>query len=428
MGILSSYLERRNLVGLTNPRNPATWLVDMFGGKPATSGVRVNEHTAMSWTALSAGIRFLAESIASMPLEVMRRRSDGGREQARDFGLYRLLHDQPNPEMTSYEWRELSETHISLWGNAYSQIIFGGAGQPVSLWPLNPDRVQLRRNDRGNLYYQISIPSDDLTVSKSQFRTLPPDEVLHIRGPSRYGFIGESIARTYPEAIGLGLASEEFGARLFGSGLNHSGILEHPGALSQAAQNRLRESLNKQAGGLSRAHRTLILEEGMKWVQTTIDPDKAQFLGLREFQVQEASRILRVPPHLLYDLSRATFSNIEHQGIEVVTYTLLPRARRWEQRLNMQLISTKMQNTLYTRFNLDGFLRGDTLSRYQAYAVARQNGWLNGNDIRELEDQNPIPGGEIYLQPANMVPLGTKPTAPPINQPAPGGSDAAPKA
>lgn len=409
MGFLTRYLEQRD----AHPRAPAQWMIEMFGGRSATSGVRVNETTAMSWTALSAAVRFLAEAMASMPLEVMRYRKGGGREAARELGIYRLLRDQPNPEMSSFEWRELSQTHILLWGNAYSHIVWNRTNEPVELWPLNPDRVQVRRDSFGNITYHVSIPSDDLTVSRSEYRILAAEDVLHIRGPSRYGFLGERIAQVYPEAIGLGLASEEFGARLFGSGMNASGVLEHPGLLSEAAKKRMETSLQRQAGGLSRAHRTLILEEGMKWTQTTIEPEKAQFLGLRTFQVQEASRILRVPPHLIYELSRATFSNIEHQGIEVVVYTILPWVRRWEQRLNMQLISTKMQNTLYTRFEMNGFLRGDTQARYNAYHLARQDGWLSPNDIRELEDMNPIPGGDEYLEPVNMRPLGSEPTPPP---------------
>lgn len=425
MGLLTQVLQRRSVT--SGVGRPAQWLVDMFGGRPASSGVRVNETTAMSWTALSAGIRFLAEGIASMPLEVMRRLVPKGREAATNHYLYWLLHDQPNPDMTSFEWRELSQTHILLWGNAYSQIVRDGLGRPLELWPLNPDRVQLRRNQAGQLVYSVSIPSDDLTATRSEFRTLPQEEVLHIRGPSRWGFLGERIAQVYPEAIGLGLATEEMAARFFGSGMLASGILQHPGLLGDEAQARLRKQVESQAMGLTKAHRTLILEEGMKWQQTTIEPEKAQFLGTRQFLVQEASRILRIPPHLLYDLSRATFSNIENQGIEVVTYTLLPWVRRWEQRLNMQLII--QQNAMYTRFNLAGFLRGETQARVAYYQAGRQGGWLSANDIRELDDMNPIPGGDVYLEPVNMRPLGSAaeppplPTIPPANALPAGGED-----
>lgn len=406
---LQPEVEVRTVTGPSYPSNPASWLVNMFSGGATATGLRVGETNAMSWTPLATGIRFLAESMASLPLHVYRR-IERGKEFVESHPITRLV-TAPNPEMTWFEFVELMQTHIVLWGNGYAQIVWNALGEPIELWPLNPDRVQLKRTPRG-IMYQISLPSDGLG-SLGGMVTLPADEVLHIRGFSRWGILGEQIASVHREAIGLGLATEEFAARFFGNGPNASGFLSHPGELSEDARNRLAKSIDAQVGGLSQAHRTLILEEGIEWKQTIVDPQKAQFLELRQFQVTEASRILRIPPHLLYDLNRATFTNIEHQGREVVTYTLLSWVRRWEGRLNKLLISDKMKNTFYTKFSLDAFLRGDTQTRYAAYASARQQGWLSVNDIRELEDMNPVEDGDGYLQPVNMVPLGTEPAPTP---------------
>lgn len=405
----------------TLPRDPADFLVDMFAGTRSASGVRVGESSAMSWTALAAGIRFLAETLASLPVHVYERSGDGRTKRKLPPGhpLVRLLTDEPNPEMTPFELFELMQTHVVLWGNGYAQIVFDGGGRPIELWPLNPDRVQVDRDSRGRLIYRVSQPATDLGgVSGSA--VLPAEEVLHVRGFSRYGLLGERISQVHREAIGLGLATEEYGVRFFGQGLSAGGVLEHPGTLSEEAQTRLRKAKENQVGGLSNAHRLLILEEGMKWSQTTVDPQKAQFLELRRFQVSEASRILRLPPHVLYDLERATFSNIEHQGIELVTYTMLPWVVRWEQRLEKHLISVKMRNQQFVKFNVSALLRGDTKSRYEAYAIAREKGWLSVNDIREFEDMNPVEGGDTYLEPMNMRPLGTAEAAPAaLSAPAP---------
>ena len=417
MSLWSRVRDRvRSVIGPNTPGSPADWMVRMFGGQPATSGTQVNESSALSWTALMCGVRFLSETLASLPLRVYRHTNPRGKEQLSGHPIAQLVR-APNEEQTWFEFIELSQTHTVLWGNSYAQIIWNGAGEPIALWPLNPDRVTLRRDLNGKLYYQVSLPGDDIGYGAGEFRRLPADEVLHVRGPSRWGLLGERIAAVHREAIGLGLATEEFAARFFGSGMHAGGILEHPGKLSKDAQDRLKESVDRQATGLSRAHRTLLLEEGMKWVSTMIDPEKAQFLGIRQFQLGEAARILRIPPHLLYDLSRATFTNIEHQSIDVVVFTLLPWARRWEARLDKQLVSVKMQNTIYTKFALEGLLRGDTQTRYAAYTQARTAGWLSVNDIRELEDMNPVKGGDGYLQPLNMGPLGAVPPPAPAALP-----------
>ena len=406
---LLNRISQRSVYGPNTPGNPDPWMVAYWGGQPATSGTVVSETTALSWTALMCGIRFISETIATLPLRVYRRDQADPRKKERlfDHPIAQLVRE-PNPEQSWFEFMELSLMHAILWGNSYAQIIWSGGGEPLELWPLNPDRCSLRRDARGRLIYQVALPRDDLG-STGGMAYLSAEDVLHVRGPSRWGLLGERLVHTNREAIGLGLATEEFAARFFGQGMHAGGILTHPGQLSKQAKERLADDVDRQAGGLTRSHRTAIFEEGMKWVQTTIEPEKAQFLGVRQFQVTEAARMLRVPPHLLYDLSRATFANIEHQSIEAVVFTILPWARRYESRIDKQLISVKMQNLIYTKFELDGMLRGDSAARNASFTAGRQGGWYSQNDVREILDMNPIPGGNVYT---------TTPAGSPPNQPA----------
>lgn len=412
-------LQRRS-----SPASPDYWVAKFFGGGgESITGAKVNETSAPSWTPIMSGMRFLSETIAALPFDVYQRTGNRGKKDLPDHPVARLMRN-PNPEQDGFQFIELAQSHLTLWGNSYSQIIWNGGMEPIELWPINPDRVQMKRDRLGNIVYQINLPGDSLS-SVSTPRSIPAEDMLHVRGFSRWGLIGERMSDVHRETIGLGLATEEFAARFFGKGANPSGVLEHPGVLSKEAALRLRESTDKASAGLTNAHRTMLLEEGMKWHQVTVDPEKAQFLELRTFQIQEAARILRIPPHLLYDLSRATFTNIEHQGTEVVIYTLLAWVKRWEARLNKTLISDKMKNTVYTKFNLNGLMRGDSQARAAFYASGRNNGWLSVNDIRELEDMNPVPDGDEYLQPVNMVPLGTEPAPAPAPNPAPAIQEAA---
>jgi HK97 family phage portal protein len=379
--------------------NPQSWLVEALGGGKAASGVTVNENTALKSTAVFACVRILAETVASLPLPVYRRLPGGGKERATDHYLYPLLHDQPNPEMTSFEFRETLMGHLALWGNAYAEIQRNGAGEVVALWPLRPDRMRVSRDDQG-LQYKYTLPDGTTAVLRQR-------NIMHIRGLSGDGLVGYSPIRMAREAIGLALATEEFGARFFGQGSRPSGVLEHPGKLSKEAKENLRESWERMHSGLSGAHRIAILEEGMKWTQIGIPPEDAQFLETRKFQVTEIARIFRIPPHMLADLERATFSNIEHQSIEFVVHTIRPWLVRWEQAFKRDLFLPGEREIYFAEFLVDGLLRGDIESRYRAYATARQWGWMSANDVRELENMNPIPGGDVYLIPLNMVPAGS---------------------
>lgn len=381
--------------------SPSEWLKDSFGLGPTRSGVAVSEQTALRSSAVFACVRILSEAVASLPLPVYRRLSGGGKERDPTHPLYRVLHDQANDEMTAFTFRELLMSHLLLWGNAYAEIEWDGRGEVRALWPLRPDQTQLWRNtDTEKLEYHVILPDGQMAV-------LPYERVLHIVGMGD-GLVGYSPIRFAREAIGLSLATEEFGSRFFGDGAHPGGIVEYPDKLKDEAYDRYKKDMREAYGGLGKSHRLLILEQGLKYTQVGIPPEDAQFLETRKFQLNEIARIYRVPPHLIGDLEHATFSNIEHQSIEYVVHTLRPWLVRWEQAMRMKLFVTERDRSLYlAEFVVDGLLRGDIKSRYEAYAIGRQNGWLNADEIRELENMNPQPKGQgkIYLVNGNMIPI-----------------------
>lgn len=396
-----------------HPSNPSQFMLDFWGGRPATSGVRVTEDAALSWTAIWAGVRFLSETMATLPLHIYRPTGKNRRDQLPNHPIARMVRRGPNPEMTWPEWAEVMQAQILLFGHGRSQIIWNNRGEPMELWPLHFDRVVPERDRNDNLVYRITYPTKLGEIGSFGGSTiLPANEVLDIRGFSSTGLCGERMVTKFREAIGLGLVTEEFNARFYGQGAKASGFFAHPAQLSEKAKERLEGSVNKQFGDMTNAHRLMILEEGMVWHQLMVDPQKAQALELRKFMVAEAARILRLPPHVLGDLERATHSNIEHQGIELVTFSLLPWAVRWERRIDKQMISDLGEQTgVYSKFNLAGLMRGDLPSRYSAYMQGRQGGWLSANDVRASEDMNPRPGGDTYVElPAGVPAAATAPT------------------
>ena len=364
-----------------------------------TSGKPVNERTAMQTTAVYACVRILAEAIASLPLHVYEYQDDGGKKLVHDHPLYYLLHDEPNPEMTSFVFRETLMSHLLIWGNAYAQIIRDGAGRVLGLYPLLPDKMEVQRDDKGNIYYVYSRNSDENPTFKEYGNIkLKAEDVLHIPGLGFDGLIGYSPIAMAKNAVGMTLACEEYGASFFANGANPGGVLEHPGVLKDPSK--VRESWNSVYRGVSNAHKIAVLEEGMKYQQIGIPPEEAQFLETRKFQINEIARLYRIPPHMVGDLDKSSFSNIEQQSLEFVKYTLDPWVIRWEQSLQRSLLLPGEKGKYFIKLNVDGLLRGDYQSRMNGYAVGRQNGWFSANDIREMENMNPIPdeeGGNLYL-------------------------------
>lgn len=362
-----------------------------------TSGKIVNERTAMQTTAVYACVRTLSETLASLPLHIYKH-TERGKEKAKEHNLYYLLHDEPNPEMTSFVFRETLMGHLLLWGNAYAQIIRDGRGNILGLYPLMPDKMTVNRTSTGELYYEYQ--KDTGTA------ILRSDDVFHVPGLGFDGLVGHSPIAMAKNAIGMAIATEEYGAKFFANGANPGGVLEHPGIVKDPK--RVRDSWNAVYQGSSNAHRVAVLEEGMKFQSIGIPPEQAQFIATRKFQITEIARIFRIPPHMIGDLEKSSFSNIEQQSLEFVKYTLDPWVVRWEQAIQKTLLKENEKKQYFVKFNVDGLLRGDYSSRMNGYAVGRQNGWLSSNDIRELEDLNLIPeeeGGDLYLVNGNMTKL-----------------------
>lgn len=363
---------------------------------PTKAGVSVDEETSLRVIAVYACVNLLSSTIASLPLPVYKTLSRG-KERAVNHPLYPVLHDNPNPEQTSFTWRQTSMAHALLWGNLYSEIEFNSRGVPVALWPLPPWRVQPKRTALNKqLYWEVHLQNEGP-------KYIPDYAMYHVMALGTNGITGLSPIRQAIEAVGLTMAAEEFGARLFGHGANMGGVVEHPKVLSETGHKNLEDSLNKNYTGLGKSHRIMLLEEGMKWAKSGVAPEEAQFLETRKFQIGEIARLYNVPPHMIQELSHATFSNIEHQGIDFVVNTLRPWLVNLEQEKKRKLFKGDPEH--FAEYMVDGLLRGDAQSRFAAYSTARQWGWMSANDIRELENQNPLPGeeGNIYLVPMNMV-------------------------
>ena len=371
--------------------------VDVDFGSVA-SGVAVDELRAMQTSAVYACVRVLAETVASLPLFLYRREKDKN-TKAQEHPLYEVLHDLPNNEMTSFNFREVMMTSLLLYGNAYARIIRDKAGHVKELWYLNPQHMEVERDSTTK---RIKYTYYDDRDNKSY--VFKPEQIFHIVGLGYDGIKGLSPIDQAREAVGLALATEEYGARFFGNGARPGGVLEHPGAVKDPEK--LRESWNKVYQGAKNSNKIAVLEEGMRYHEIGLSPEASQFLQTRKYQLNEICRIFRVPPHLVGDLERSTFSNIEHQSIDFVTHTIRPWLVRWEQAIYKSLLNEQERQLYYAKFNVDGLLRGDFSTRMQGYATARQNGWMNINEIRALEEMNPVSeekGGNAYLVNGNMV-------------------------
>jgi len=401
MSILSGLFKSRDKP--TNSTTGSTYRF-FFGG--TTAGKPVNERSSMQMTAVYSCVRILAEAVAGLPIHLYQYTETGGKEKAIKHPLYFLLHDEPNPEMTSFVFRETLMTHLLLWGNAYAQIIRNGKGEVIALYPLMPNRMTVDRDANGQLYYQYQSSKDEAPTMKGSTVILKSSDVLHIPGLGFDGLVGYSPIAMAKNAIGMAIACEEYGAKFFANGAAPGGVLEHPGTLKDPTK--IRESWNATFGGSSNSSKVAVLEEGMKYTPIAISPEQAQFLETRKFQINEIARIFRIPPHMVGDLEKSSFSNIEQQSLEFVKYTLEPWLVRWEQSMVRSLLSPKEKQEYFIKFNVDGLLRGDYQSRMNGYAIGRQNGWMSANDIRSLENLDLIPsekGGDIFLINGNMTKL-----------------------
>ncbi len=395
MGILSYLFSKRD-----EPKPPSAQ--SDFWYNPITSrigGVVVSPETAMQNTVILACVRVIAETIASLPLHMYRRRPDGGKERETEQSLYKILHVRPNKWQTHFRFFEMLTGHALLRGNGYAQIQRNARGKVLSLVPLNPTRVEPKYINGEKIYFY--------TDNSSQRYEIPADEVLHIQGLSSDGLKGISVIEQARRAVALALAAEEHGTDFFQNDATPGGILTHPTVIGDEAQRRLKEQWMEGHGPGKRGG-IAIFEEGMQWQTVGVTNKDAQFLELRRMQVEELARLFRVPLHMVGDLTRSTNNNIEHQSIEFVVHCLVPWLRRWEEELNQSLIPEAEWGTSFVEFSVDGLLRGDIKSRFEAYAVARNNGWMNVDEIRALENMNPLDNneGKEFLRPLNMVPVG----------------------
>lgn len=355
-------------------------------------GDHITERTSMNISAVYACVRILSEDFASLPLHFFKQ-NGRFREKATNHPLYELLYIKPNSEMSSFTLREVGMTNLLLWGNCYIQKIYDKQGNILELWPLLSERMRVDRDPVTDeiVYWYTPRKGNTLKLSRK--------EVLHIPGLSFDGLRGLSPIELSRKSLQSAQAAQKYGAKFFENGARPSGVLEHPGHLEHPEL--IRETWNETYQGTENAHKVAVLEEGMKYHEIGLPPEDAQFIQTRKFEMNEICRIYRVPPHMIGDLEKATFSNIEQQSLDYVIYTLRPWIVRWEQAIQTQLLRDwEISAGYYAKFNVDGLLRGDFNTRMQGYATARQNGWMSANDIREKEDENPIPaeqGGDEYL-------------------------------
>lgn len=364
------------------------------------SGAVVTPETAMRHSTVYACVNVLAEDIAKLPL-ITYRRDGRKKDRAPEYWLYNLLHDDPNPWQTSVEFRQMMQSHVELSGVAYA-LKTVVRGETRELLPVVPSRVEVKQLPDYSLQYTVTMPNGEKLP-------VPADRMFHLRGPSLDGVSAMSRIAYQRELIGLGIQLRRHGARVFKNGAMIGGVLEHPKVLSDPAAKRLRESFDEEYSGADKAHKTILLEEGMKFSIAGMNGKDAQFIESMKFTRSEIAGIFRIPPHKIGDLERATFTNIEHQSIEYVTDSLLPRTVRWEQRIAKSLIPPADRKTYFVEHLVDGLLRGDYQTRTRGYQIAVTTGWMNRNEVRELENMNPADGLDEFLEPMNMQNPGDNP-------------------
>jgi len=360
------------------------------------SGERVNEDVALTYAAVWRCVDVVAKAVAILPWGVYER-SKATRRERSDHPVHWLLHNQPNPEMTPYQFKHWMAVQVETWGNAYCEIQRDMQGRPMWLWPITADRVTPRRDDSGAVVYEVT--NSGLSPEK-----VAAENMLHIRGMGFDGLVGYSPVRMAAESIGLGKAMESFGASFFKNGANMGGILSHPQKLGKDGKKNLEDSLQRGYTG-AKAMRWMVLEEGMTANRMSVPPNEAQFLESRKFQVEEICRWFGVPPHKVGALDRATWNNIEHQALEFVTDTIQPLVTQIEEEVNLKLFGRVNRGVLYSKFNMAALLRGDSKSRWEVYEIAHRNGLLSADEVRAFEEMNPIPKGlgKIYVMQGQMV-------------------------
>lgn len=381
------------------------------------SGVSVSEDSAMRFITVFSCVRVLAEGVGALPLHVYRRRKNGnGKDQADDHPTFSLLHDAPNVEMTSQSWRESQVGHLASSGNCYSVLTLNRRGQVAEIYPVPwYDCCPVRNRQTNKLEYNLN--------DRGKIETLPAEMILHVPGFGFDGIVGYSPIRMAAEAVGLGMAASEFTSRFYGNGMNIGSAVEFPNSMSDEAYNRMKAWIEENGPGLANSWKPIILEEGGKFSRFPLTFVDAQFIETRKLNRDEICGLFRVPPHMIANLERSTNNNIEHQSIEFVMHTLMPYLTRIEQACNQKLFTPEERaEGYYVKFNVSGLLRGDYKSRQEGLNIQRQNGVINADEWRDMEEMNPIEdgSGQAYLVNGNMIPVKD---ADSLNDPTGGGGD-----
>lgn len=374
------------------------------GGVYSKTGVRVNEETSMAFSAVFACVSVLARNVAALPTHLYKNLPDGGKDNAREHPLYNCLRTRANPELSAFNFKQFSMVCCLLWGNAYAYIVRDQGGRVAELWPLHPKFVKVQRNPQGDLEYEVAIPNTDRLM-------VPAVNMLHMPNISMDGVLGKSAIQSCPEAVGLGLGAEQFSVQFYANGAHLDHVLTTPNKLSDGAYDRLKEDFSNTYAGITNSHKTAILEEGTDIKTIGMPLADAQLIESRKFQIEEIARIFNVPLHLIQSQDKANSwgAGIEQQNLGFVIYSLLPWLVCAEQEYTYKLLNQVERLDMFVEFMMDALLRGTTSERYAAYAVGIQWGWLSPNDVRAKENMNPIPNGNIYRSPLNMVPLGSQP-------------------
>ena len=346
---------------------------------------------ALTLTAVWCAIRLLAESVSSLPISVYTKQKNGDKVEDTKNPIYNLIKFKPNYYQNKITFFEFIMLSICTDGNAYVRIIRNNAGRPVQLICLDPNDVTVVIKDY-ELYYQINEEG-----------VLDSSDVLHFKTLTDNGIDGISPIDQCAKALNWSSSLEEFGSTFFSNGAKPSSILQTDRALSDTALQRLKTSFNNNYGKLKNSNSTIVLEEGLTFKPISISPEQAQFLSSRQFSIEEVARIFNVPPHLLKDLSKSSFNNIEMQSQEFVTYTLMPYITRIEQEMNLKLFRTNELGKTFVEFNVNGLLRGDVKSRTDAYKTAITNGYMSINEVRQKENMNSIEGGDKHFMQMNMT-------------------------
>jgi len=385
--------------------NPRTSWDRIFEVERSYSGKNVTEMSALQSAAVWRCVAIISGTLARTPFSPYQRIASG-KKLARDHYLWPVFNREANPFMSSYRWKRLMQTHTCIWGNGYSWIDINGRGQVQNLWPLRPDRMRpkVATGQRG----QTTGVIYEYRTLDGRIERFGSWEILHLRGLETDGLEGLGPIRSARQSVGLLQAAEEYGGRYFDQGVHIGGWVSHPQALSKEAKKNIAETLNDLYGGLQGAHRLGVLEEGMQYHAVGIPPEDMQFLQTRQFQVIDIARLFGVPPHMVAELSRATFSNIEHQAIEFNETCMADWFENWKAECTAQLLSEREQASIELAWYTANLTRGDKLTRYQAYNIGRLGGWLTPNMILEAEGENLIeePWGDEYLQPLNVVVAG----------------------